>query len=71
MPTTPKPLTTNRKKYVVIENAGYERECDVHSATSHEAAIAWRDQYYEDDEIGQLHVEIARELPDGSRTYEF
>lgn len=58
------------KKYVVVENAGYERECDVHTANSYSDALKWCDNYYEEDEIETLHVEIARELPDGSRTYE-
>ncbi|MDA4631492.1 hypothetical protein NZA98_10290, partial [Escherichia coli] len=60
-----------KKRYTVVENAGYERECDVHTAESYGAAIKWRDEYYETDEIESLHVEIACELPDGTRTYEF
>ncbi len=60
-----------KKGYTVVENAGYERECDVHTADSHDKAIKWRDRYYEPDELESLHVEIACDLPDGSRTYEF
>ena len=60
-----------KKKYTVVENAGYERECDVHIADSYGAAIKWRDEYYVEDEIERLHVEIACDMmPDGSRTYE-
>ena len=60
-----------KKRYTVVESAGYERECDVHTAESYGAAIKWRDEYYEADEIESLHVEIACVLPDGTRTYEF
>ncbi len=34
-----------KKGYTVVENAGYERECDVHTAESHDKAIEWRDRY--------------------------
>jgi hypothetical protein len=60
-----------KKQYTVVENAGYERECDVHTADRYGNAIKWRDSYYEGDEIERLHVEIACDLPDGNRTYEF
>lgn len=60
-----------KKSYTVVENAGYERECDVHTADSHDKAVKWRDRYYQSGEIESLHVEIACNLPNGERTYEF
>lgn len=57
-------------KYTVVENAGYVGERDVHTANSYMDAIKWRDGRYDDDEIERLRVDIAVDLPDGSRTYE-
>jgi hypothetical protein len=56
------------KQYIVVENAGYERECDVFKSTSFHAARAWMREHYEQDEIEDLHVDIATEI-DGEREY--
>jgi hypothetical protein len=58
------------RTFTVVENAGYERETDVRSFESYSAAIKFRDNYYVEDEVESLHVEIACDLPDGTRTYE-
>lgn len=64
-------MAKQKKQYTVVENAGYERECDVRSFDSFSDAIKWRDEYYVDDEVESLHVQIAADLPDGSRAYEY
>lgn len=60
-----------RKQYTVVENAGYEGENDRLSFDKFDDAIKWRDRHYEQDELESLHVQIALDLPDGSRTYEY
>ncbi|WP_338811196.1 hypothetical protein V2V90_23975 (plasmid) [Agrobacterium leguminum] len=39
-------MAKQKKQYTVVENAGYERECDVRSFDSFSDAIKWRDSYY-------------------------
>lgn len=57
------------KTYIVVENAGYEREHDVRTFPSFRAAAAFIRSQYEPDEVDSLHVEIAVER-DGERSYE-
>lgn len=57
------------KEFIVVENAGYERECDVAHCTTFRAALQRQEELYEPDEIESLHVEIAIEI-DGVRSYE-
>lgn len=57
-------------KYVVVENAGYTKERDIKSFTSFDGAQKFMTAQYEADEIENLHVAIAADLPNGDRTYE-
>lgn len=61
-----------RTTYRVVENAGYEREYVTpgHFA-DYRSAQFWMNHHYEDDEVESLHVDIAKQLPDGSLTYDF
>jgi hypothetical protein len=56
--------------YTVVENAGYEGECDVRTWLSFEGAVKWRDRHYTADEIETMHVAIARDISPTERTYE-
>jgi hypothetical protein len=63
------------KIYVVVENAGYERECTVFQSPKFTKACEWMERHYDFDELDKdgpnsLHVEIAVEI-DGVRSYEF
>lgn len=60
-----------KRKFTVVENAGYIGETDITSFPTLREAIDWLDRHYEPDELETLHVQIACDLPDGSRTYEF
>jgi hypothetical protein len=57
------------KKYIVVENAGYEKECDIREFKNYTEAVKWMESYYEKDELESLHVEICVER-DGERSYE-
>lgn len=57
------------KIYVVVENAGYEGECTVFRSPSLDVASRWMNKSYSQDEIQDLHVDIAAE-EGGERTYE-
>lgn len=57
------------KTYIVVENAGYERECDVRTFSDYRSARSFIRSYYEPDEVSSLHVEIAVERG-GERSYE-
>ena len=63
--------TTIKREFTVVENAGYIGEADIRSFPTLGKAIAWRDRHYEPDELETLHVQIACDLPDGTRTYEY
>jgi hypothetical protein len=58
-----------RPVYVVVDNAGYEGEQDLHEATSYEAALQWRRENYDGDVIAERHIEVARDIA-GERSYE-
>lgn len=47
-------------EYLVVENAGYEGERDVHRTKSSTAAYAWVESHYERDELETLHVGVCR-----------
>lgn len=56
-------------RYVVVENAGYERETDIDTAHSWREAMNRIDEIYEPFEVDELHVAVCIENPDGSREY--
>lgn len=58
-------------KYLIIENAGYEDEQVCFEFDSYREAVRFSDGWYEADEIESLHVMIAKQLLDGSVTYDF
>lgn len=63
---------TSKKEYeyIVVENAGYEREADVRRFNTYREACDFMDQHYDGrEEIEALHVEVAAEI-NGERTYE-
>lgn len=55
--------------YVVVDNAGYEGERDLHEAATYEAALQWRRDNFDGDVIAERHIEIAKDVA-GARTYE-
>lgn len=62
------------KEYIVVENAGYERETDTRRFKTYEKAQRFIKRQYYADELNPespsyLHVEIAVEI-DGNRSYE-
>ncbi|HWJ69149.1 MAG TPA: hypothetical protein VNS79_03755 [Sphingobium sp.] len=56
-------------QYVVVENAGYEGECDVAKFGTRWAAERWMERTYSAREIDALHMDICIE-EDGQRTYD-
>ena len=65
-------MTTTKRIYRIIENAGYEREQDIGgSYASIGEALATIRRMYDPDEIEDLHVQIMLQLPDGSLTSEY
>jgi|KBSMisStaDraftv2_1062788.scaffolds.fasta_scaffold375640_1 hypothetical protein len=56
--------------YAVIEQAGYEGERTAKTFQAYSTAVKWLDRTYSAAEIESLHVAIAVELDDGSRSYE-
>ncbi|MGE4404399.1 hypothetical protein [Pseudomonas sp.] len=56
-------------RYVVVENAGYVGERDVHEETERAAAEDWMTQTYTAAEVETLHVAVAYDHA-GHRTYE-
>jgi hypothetical protein len=57
--------------YIVVEMAGYVGENDRCRFPEYLQAVAWMRQHYTDEEIQNLHVDIAFENADGDRTYEY
>jgi hypothetical protein len=55
--------------YVVVYNAGYEGEKDLHEARTFDEAAQWRRDNYDGDVIAERHIEIARDIA-GQRSYE-
>jgi len=55
--------------YVVVDNAGYEGERDLHEARTYDEALRWRRDNYDGDVIAERHIEIARDIA-GQRSYE-
>lgn len=55
--------------YVVVDNAGYEGERDLHEARTFDEALQWRRDNYDGDVIADRHIEIARDVA-GQRSYE-
>ena len=62
---------TRNREFTIVENAGYMGEADIRSFPTLREALAWRDRHYEPDELESLHVQIACDRADGSRTYEY
>jgi hypothetical protein len=74
-PLTSQPMELKMKPksccYTVVENSGYEGECDVRTCFSGpEAAWKWAERYYSADELESLHVQVRRDSKEGS-TYEY
>jgi hypothetical protein len=61
---------TTMKKYIVVENAGYEDEFDVKVCSTAIAADRWIAKHYVPDEIEALRVAVCL-LWKGQRNYEF
>jgi hypothetical protein len=61
---------TTMSEYIVVENAGYDREHDVRRFMVYRSAVNWMHQTYSFNEIDQLHVAICRETANGERSYE-
>jgi hypothetical protein len=54
-------LKPSASRYVVVENAGYIGERDVHGAPERGRAESWMRQTYTPDEIDELHVAVAHD----------
>lgn len=64
-----------KDRYTIVENAGYEGECDCRAFDTYAEAIAYRDRVYTAEELDImsldcLHVDIPLDRADGTRTYE-
>jgi hypothetical protein len=57
--------------YAVVENAGYEGEHAVKFSRDIRLCIGWMTKHYTQKEISDLHVDIALQREDGTRTYDF
>lgn len=60
--------------YIVVENSGMERECDIKSFASYGDAVRFKDKYYGANERDREHPDclfpdICVEI-DGDRSYE-
>lgn len=62
-------LKASASRYVVVENAGYDGERDVHDTSERERAESWMRQTYTPDEIQELHVAVAHDTGN-HRSYE-
>ncbi|WP_404478907.1 hypothetical protein [Novosphingobium sp. BL-52-GroH] len=62
-------LKTSASRYVVVENAGYVGERDVHDTPERERAESWMRQTYTPDETQELHVAVAHDTGN-HRSYE-
>lgn len=62
-------LKASASRYVVVENAGYVGERDVHETPERERAESWMRQTYTPDEIHELHVAVAHDTGN-HRSYE-
>ncbi len=56
-------------QFVVVENAGYDGECDVAKFGTRWAAEQWINRKYSAHEVDVLHIDICMEA-DGRRTYD-
>ncbi|WP_199183732.1 hypothetical protein [Novosphingobium sp. HII-3] len=65
----PDGLEAAASRYVVVENAGYVGERDVHQDADRQAAETWMERTYTAAEIQTLHVAVAHDHA-GHRTYE-
>ncbi len=60
-----------KRTYIVVENAGYVRECDIRSFTNYGKAARYMERLYSDDERRELHVLICKADENGeNRSYE-
>jgi len=59
------------EQFCVVENAGYVGECDVYSDADYGKALRWINDHYDGNELDELHVAIALDKPDGTRSFEF
>jgi hypothetical protein len=55
--------------YVVVWEAGYEGERDLHEAKSFDAALKWMCDNYDGDAIAAHHIDVAKDIA-GQRSYE-
>lgn len=63
-------MTTTPTRWIVVEQAGYVGEQDVHTAANIDAAFAWMNTTYTFEEIDDLHVDVCWEDANGERSYE-
>jgi len=61
---------TKSTKFIVVENAGYEGENDRKEFATADAAWKWAKRTYK-SELEDLHVQVAMDKADGSRTYDY
>jgi hypothetical protein len=57
-------------RYTVVEQAGYVGERDLKTLDGFREANDWLALNYSPEEIEEMRIEIAVDLPDGNRTYE-
>lgn len=68
---TPEPEKTNRPKFLIVENAGYENEIRLNEEyPSQTIAEEKMCDMYSDDEQSDMHVAVLAVLPDGTETYD-
>jgi hypothetical protein len=52
------------RRFVIVENAGYEGEKDITHFPTLREAFAYQRGHYEPDEIEELHVDIRQDWTD-------
>jgi hypothetical protein len=60
----------NTRPDVIVEYAGYEGERDTNRFKSYWDALRYLNKNYDEEDRERIHPDIAKDLPDGSRTYE-
>jgi hypothetical protein len=65
-------MKKSNRTFAVIENAGHTRQYVAKSGLRGlTAAVAWKDDHYDQEESEWLNVAIALELPNGEFHYEY
>lgn len=58
-----------QQQYIVVENAGYNGERDVHACGNYFAALRWLDRNYGEEEQREMNVAVCAEI-NGERSYD-